>query len=300
MAHIVPYLVATIFIGLVGFVLRAARRSPYHVEPARYDLAYSQVADSQVSRIMLSASRRFSSLPSIHASRTSPIYRTLERKLVASGGAFGDSVEIFLGVQITCALISASIFVILLLTMPGLLFFIAAMLFAVALLAYPYDQVRRHVLERSEAVSSQLPDFAELLLMPISQGMGIVPALRFTTDRSKGFVAEEINAMLLMLESQTLEDARMPFTLAGSRLGTPEAISFCNALMMAYIESTEVAKNISAQAKSLRMSQFQKARALSKKLPVKLVLLFTVNLLPMLFTVILIPVAVGFSHSLGG
>jgi pilus assembly protein TadC len=300
MSHLIPYLVTALFIGIVGFVVRSARRSPYQVDPERYELAYSQVADSQVSRIMLSASRRFSSLPSIHASQSSALYRSLERKLVASGGAFGDSVEIFLGVQIAAAMTSAAILVILLLTMPGALWFIVGLLFAFGLLGYPYDQVRRRVMERADAVSDQLPDFAELLLMPISQGMGIVPALRFTTDRSEGHVADEINSMLLMLESQTLEDDRLPFTLAGNRLGTSEAISFCNALMMAHVESTGVAKNIAAQAKSLRLSQFQKSRATAKKLPVKLVILFTGNLLPLLFTVILIPVAVGFTKSFGG
>lgn len=297
---ITTYLLGGLFILVVAFLLRSSARSPYYIDPELYDRALAQAGDSLVSKIMISVSRRVSGLPSIHSLNSTPLYRAIERKLLAASGIYGGSVDIFLSVQIAAALFAAADLVALFVFNPSIPLFIVGLLVAVGVMMLPYDQVRKRVALRTDIVSSTLPDFAELLLMPLSLGMGVIPALRFTTDRLTGPVAEEMDAMLLLIESQSLEDERLPFVLAGAHLGTPEAMSFCNALMMAHLESMGVVANIAAQAKSLRVSQFQKTRALAKKLPIKLVVLFATHLLPMLFIAIMIPVVIGFIQAFRG
>lgn len=296
---IINYLIGALFILLVAWLVVSTVRSPYSVDDEVFDAALDAAGDSQVTRIMLTASRRFSSLPSIHSMRTTPFYRSLERKIMAGAGIYGGSVELFLSVQIGVTIISTAMLVGVVVFRPMLLASVAIVLFAVALLAYPFDQVRKRVADRAEIISDDLPDFAELLQVPIALGLGVLPALRFTVERSTGPVAEELGTMLTMLESRTHDDERAPFIVAGQRLGTPEAVNFCNALMVAQIESVSVSQNIAAQAQALRMSQFQRARARAKQLPIKLVFLFAFHFLPLLFIATLVPAATGLVHGLG-
>lgn len=243
---------------------------------------------SQVGRMLLGVSKRIGAVPAVQAATTSAQFRFLESKLLGAGGVYAASVEVFLAVQVLCLFIGAVMMV-------GLFFagvsgvpLFAGVVFAATISAYPYNTVSKKAKVRAEAVSRGLPEFAELLQMPLAGGMGVLPALAFTSERLTGPVSDEVRNLLIVLNSRALPEPEA-FKLAASRLGTSEAQAFFTALMQASLEGAKVAKNLAAQAAALRISAHQRARGEAKKLPVKLVIIIAVHLMPMLFAVALLP-----------
>jgi pilus assembly protein TadC len=131
--------------------------------------------------------------------------------------------------------------------------------------------------------------------MPLTIGQGIMPALRYTAEHLDGPVAEEVRNMLTILAAGTTSEADA-FSFAGERLGTPEARAFFQALLQALLEGTRVSETIAAQAESLRISTYQLQRIEVKKLPIKMVIMFGIHFLPLLFIVALVPTFYSLSH----
>lgn len=287
---------------IVLLILLAAAGAFYSrtVDPAHESdtAAWEQaIADeqSQVGRMLLNASRRLSNLPSIYNTANSPLHRALQERLLGAGGLYGSSVEVFLSVQAAAGFLAVMIlFGVWFATIP-VLFKAGGTVLALAFAAYPYSQVSKKAKERAVAVTNALPAFAELLQMPLSVGTGVLPSLRFTAERLEGPVAEEVQNLLVVLDSRSMDEVQA-FQLAGARLGTPDAVAFFNSLMAAQVEGDKLSRNLASQAENLRLQAFQAARTENRKLPVKLVVLMAIHLLPMLFVVILMPTFMSLAH----
>lgn len=251
--------------------------------------------ESQVGRILLNVSRPMATVPAIHSAAASPMYRNLQERLLGAGNIFGSSVEVFLSVQALCLFLGAVTLVAALSAGLSGILLMAAAAFGIGITAYPWNTVSKKATKRLDAVNRGLPEFAELLQMPLSAGMGVLQSLSFTAERLTGPVAEEVRVLLSNISSKSMNEAQA-FRLAGVRLGTPESQAFFTALMQAHIEGARVAQNLASQAEALRLSAHQRARSEVKKLPVKLVIILGLHIITALFIIILIPVFV----SLGG
>jgi Flp pilus assembly protein TadB len=242
---------------------------------------------SAVGRILLNVARPFSRSTILATEAATPQWRSLQRKLHASG-AFGSNVEIFLAVQVAAGLFAAMSVAFAAANSSSKLAVGAGLLLAGGLVGIPWNSVSKGAKRRTEAVLDNLPDFAELLLMPLAAGMGIPPALRFTAERIPGPVANEVIRMLDQIRVNPLEEEKS-FVQAGERLGVPEARAFFVALLQAHIQGASVVANLARQAEALRTTAFQRKRSALKRLPIKLVLIIALHLLPLMFILGILP-----------
>lgn len=222
----------------------------------------------------------------------STFYRAVSAKLAATGEKFyAGSVDLFVSVQVAAMLLSAGLIAGAVLFSPDAMAMAVVLLLALAISAAPYSQINEAAKKRSAAVRAELPAFAELLLMPVASGQGLISSLQFTVAQSKGVVADEVRKMLALINSRSMPEAQA-FAEAGASLGDASAIAFFNALYQAYEEGVPVAQTLRAQAEALRHQQHQEKRAAMKKLPNTVVVIMAVHLMPFIFIVVAIPTLV--------
>lgn len=275
---------------LIGYTLirpDGESREGLTADQAAWDRAASSEEDL-VGRILVGVSRPLAETKAVRDAAASPQWRWLDQKLGAAGGVFGSSVEVFLCVQLAALILAGAMIVLLLAFQAEGGPLLAGGLFAISLAVYPYNILTSRGKKRARLINRELPDFAELLQMPLNSGFGIIPALNFTAKDGEGPVSVEVRAMLAKMRAKPGNDAGA-FTEAGRNLGTPEAMSFFNALAQAHIEGAKVARNLAAQAAALRVAAYEQSRADNLKLPTKLIVVCGLHLMPMLLVVALLP-----------
>lgn len=288
---IIALVIISVLATLTAFLSSDIRRSG-ELSTDRQELWQSAIANerSAVGRILLNVARPVSRASLIQREAATPQWRALKRKLNASG-SFSSDVEMFISVQIAAAFIA-------LLGIAGAVAFsssglvlLTSIIFGSAIAAYPWNIVSKAAVKRTAAVLDNLPDFAELLQMPLTAGMGIAPALKFTAERLPGPVSSEVLRMLDVIRVNPSEEAAA-FIETGERLGVPEARAFFTALLQSQTEGASVSTNLSRQAEVLRAAAYQRRRSMLKRLPVKLVLIIGMHFLPLLFILGLLPTLV--------
>jgi len=276
--------------AIAAAIQRAGTSNPERPETsAAWERAIAEQNDSQVGRILLQTARPLANHPSIYGAGESAAYKSLQAKLFAAN-RFASNVEVFLAVQALALLAAAGIIATTLIASPainhnGVIF--VGIGVALSLAYYPYSTINDAAKKRAAEIGDNLPDFAELLQMPLAAGMNILEALNFTAARVHGPVSDEVTNLLVLIRSRSTkeEDA---FRHAAARLGTPEAASFFNSLAQAQIYGAKVRDQLAAQARALRKDAHQRSRAEIKQLPVKMVGIMAVFLLPLLFVVLLV------------
>ena len=243
--------------------------------------------DSQVSQMLTRAARPLAQVRSIHGQATSSQYRAVQNKLLAAGGQYSSNVEVFVTVQITALIIAGIVIVVGWLTTSGLQLAVFAV-FSIGIASYPWSNVSSNAKKRARQVTIELPEFADLLHMPLAAGMGVIPAITYTAERLEGHVADEAANLVRVIKTNPAEEENA-FLLAGHRLGTTEAKAFFSALMQAHVEGSRVLDTISEQSKAVRLAAHQQARAEIKKMPVTLVFVFALHFIISLFIIILLP-----------
>lgn len=277
---------------LVAFFTSDSRRSNITHSSQKQEMWENAISNekSAVGRILLQVARPVSRTTIISRESSTPQWRALRRKLGAAG-VFSSDVEIYLSVQ-TAAVMFGMLGIAITAASPSGILRLAGALVSVSVAAYPWNLVSKGAARRTKAVLDDLPDFAELLQMPLAAGMGIPPALKFTAERLDGPVSVEVLRMLDVIRVNPSEEA-VAFVEAGERLAVPEARAFFVALLQSHTEGASVAINLSRQAELLRASSYQRKRSELKRLPIKLVLIIGLHFLPVLFIIALLPVLSG-------
>lgn len=277
------FLVALCFAAISAFVSRrGTEHTDEQIESWKTAIA---TENSAIGRILLNVSRPVSRIPALYDQVPTRQYKALQSKLLAAD-VFNSDIEVFIAVQAGAAIVGVAAFICAVLMKSWLGLGVGG--FGAAIALYPYNIISKKAKAKDLAVSQGLPEFAELLQMPLSAGMGILPALKFTASRLEGPVADEVRNLDTILSTNRTQEAQA-FVYAGERLGTPEAKAFFGALLQAQVEGSKIIENLASQAQSLRVAAFQRQRAEIKKLPVRMVVMFGLHLLPLLFVVALIP-----------
>lgn len=279
-------------LGLVGLIislLYAFKNGKSVVEENAYERARDTETDA-LAKLLIGLGKPLGGLPFIH-DKESSLYRAVKRQLSLAGGAYGGSVEVFLSAIGAGALLAIAG---LLIGFIGVLPLWFAPVPGLVLFLLPISSVSRRARERQEEISRGLPEFAELLQMPLTAGMSVIASLEFTARNTKGPVSDEASNVVLLTKSRVLREDEA-FIQAGENLGTPEARSFFTALMQAYLEGSHVVRTISRQAKALRTAQYQREREKIKKLPVRLIFVFALHFLIPILVIIGIQLVSGFS-----
>lgn len=277
---------------LVSFFAADSRRNNITLSPHKQEMWESAISNekSAVGRILLQVARPVSRTTIISKESSTPQWRALRRKLGAAG-VFSSDVEIYLSVQ-TAAVMFGMLGIAFTAVAPTGLMRLSGAMLSVGIAAYPWNLVSKGAARRTKSVLDDLPDFAELLQMPLAAGMGIPPALKFTAERLGGPVSAEVLRMLDVIRVNPSEESAA-FVEAGERLAVPEARAFFVALLQSHTEGASVATNLSRQAELLRAAAYQRKRAELKRLPIKLVLIIGLHFLPVLFIIALLPVLSG-------
>jgi tight adherence protein C len=282
---------ALILTAILALAWRSARRGGVSrpADPSR-DAAWTAAhsTESAVGQLLLKVARPVSDIPTVYGAATSPQYRFLQSKLLA-GGTFGGLVEIYLGTQLAALAAGAVLALLALALQPGLMLSLALVIFAVGIAVWPWNRVQTSATRRAREVTAELPDFLELLILPISAGMGIKTAISTVADEFDGPVGTEMRLLVEMLNSGAVPE-RDAFEVTGERLGTAEGRSVLATLLNGEIGGSRVTADLQRQAATLRALNHQHRRETNKRLPVKLVVIFAVHLLPLLLIAILVPI----------
>jgi tight adherence protein C len=256
----------------------------------------AEVTSVGADKFFLAAARPLSNVPAIYERAISPQYRWLQSKLLASGGSWGNSVEVFLSVQVV-AIVIAVMMLAALATFDTTTFQKASVgLGAFGVLGWPYTQVSKRAKTRIEEVNDTLPIFTDLLQMPLAAGMGVLPAISFTLERMPaGHVHTELSHMLALQKSRSVTDAEA-FMMAGERLGTPEAKAFFTALMQAHTQGMTLAANLEKQAEALRDKAFEQRREKIMRLPTKVSIITAMHLMPLVLVVTMLPLVLSLGN----
>lgn len=294
---------AAIAAGLiVGILLVAWRLSDAGVKKeaaGAFKLAEQQEEKSFAGKWLVKLGYIFAGTPFANLDEESPGYRSLRFKIAASGNLFAGSVNVFVSTQIAACMLSAGALVVAMfsgLTGIALIFLIA---FALSFAFWPYQRLTSTGKKRKALVDQDLPDFAELLVMPLSGGMGVLSSLDFAAKRSNNLVSQEVRIMLASIASHAVGEEEA-FKEAGNRLGTSSAVAFFNTLAQSYTQGGGAADTLRKQAIQLRKLAYENTRAKLKLLPTKLVVVMGIHLMPTLFIVTLVPIAIQLTSGLGG
>lgn len=250
---------------------------------------------SPITRKVASLARPLARTRFVQRNATSSTFANLG-PMLSSTGMYGASAEVFWSLQVLAIAGAASIGGVLLAV--DLFWFWRFVLGALAALvvAYPYQSMKVAYDTRIDRVSSTLPDFAELLVLVLPT-MGVKAALSFCAARTDGPIAEEMTRLVQILAARP-SDERAVFVETAARLGPREAFSFLDALYTAYVENTKVVSALTAQAESMRRVAYQRRRAQMKKLPTKLVFVFALHFMPLLFILAFLPVVITMAGAL--
>jgi Flp pilus assembly protein TadB len=285
-------LVAGIFLGflLLNFIKRYTIKDDASFKLEEWDRALEQ-EPSQLAQFFLRTTRPLGAYPPLLRQASSPQYAFLQEKLLISG-SFYSSVEIFMAFEACTAFLALSLIIGVALSSLSLLYTLFIVFIAVLLVYLPYAHMENKADIKTRAVTQNLPDFAEMLLLPLRTN-SILASMIFTAEKVPGPVSDEILNLKAILDARALPE-KEAFELSGHRLGTSSAYSFLAALAQAHIEGGPVLTIIENQASTLRAEAFQAARAALKKIPNRIEILITLAAAPMLFTVIILPTVLAF------
>lgn len=273
-------ILGVVFVVVAGLIVVTTRRRDDRIDEDLFDNARDQFADSRVMRGALHAAQPLS--PFVPRDRQSTLYQAVEERILAAGGAYGGSVEVFLSVQLFMALAGTGL---MLLGVSGLVAPAVSLLLGLPVILLPWSRLNQQAKKRRMEVDAALPEFVDLLTMPLTSGITLLASLDFTSQRTTSVVAAEIENMLTLIRSRSMSEAEA-FEMCGERLGTPEAKSLMASLAQSHLEGTRVLDTLARQGESLRNMYFQRQREQMRKLPFQLVGVFAIHFLPTVFCVI--------------
>ena len=218
------------------------------------------------------------------------------KELVVASGMYGGHIEVFLAYQIAAVIVGCALEAVALFGDMSGMARIALGLVGVGVAAWPYNQVSQQAKKVAAEADLQLPEFVEILQVALASSMSIQPALGFALSQfPEGPVSRQVRWLLDTLEAGAMSEVEA-YAEAGQRIGSPEAAAFFSVLGQAAVSGARVSESLDRQAATLRVKSHQARRARMKRIPVTLVVAFTVHFLPLLFVITMLPLVSGFGE----
>lgn len=220
-------------------------------------------------------------------------------KIVATGDYSPNALDRFLAVRAISAIAAPIVFVVLLLALPldGLLKFMAAALFGIAVFMLPDIRLNRAVEEREKRIIRDLPSVLDLLTISVEAGLGFDQAVDRVIANVPGPLTQEFHRML----GETRAGASRADSLRAmeSRVNLPEVRSFLLAIIQADTFGVSIGRVLRAQAEEARIKRRQSAQERAMKAPVKMLIPIVLCIFPALFVVVLFPAVINIMENLG-
>ncbi|MEY2472267.1 MAG: tight adherence protein [Actinomycetota bacterium] len=177
-------------------------------------------------------------------------------------------------------------------SMKGLL---VAGLLGACLGVLPSSRVNSAATKRQKAVSKQLPDVLDLLVISIEAGLGFEQALERTVDAVPGPLSDEFSLMLGEVRAgATRADALRELS---DRVDEEDLRRFILAVLQADKFGVSIGRMLRNQADEVRTARRQKAQEQAQKAPVKMLIPMVFCIFPSIFIVIIGPAILNMIHN---
>ena len=164
-------------------------------------------------------------------------------------------------------------------------------------LAAPFMWLRRRSRNRRLAIWRSLPDAFDLITVCVEAGLALDAALKQVSSKLRGPLTDEISQVLR--EVGLGRPRREALEGLAHRVDVPEVDTFVSAVVQAEQLGTSLGRVLRAQSLTLRRQRRQKAEAVARRAPVKMVMPLVFFIMPTFFIITIGPVAVQLIDILG-
>ena len=222
--------------------------------------------------------------------------------LVQAGLRKPDAYKIFQGVKGGLAIAFAGVFLLIrYLFYPDMA--LISTIFGVILLAIagiygPELWLSRKIAARKLAVSDELPDALDLLVVCIESGMGLDQAIdRVCAEMSSSGPIISAEFKLLTLELRAGKARQEALRSLAERVGLDDLNSLTSLLIQADAFGISVGRTLRVYSDAMRIKRSQRAEEKAAKMPVLLLLPLILFILPALFVTIIGPAVIMFADT---
>jgi tight adherence protein C len=153
--------------------------------------------------------------------------------------------------------------------------------------------VRHRTRLRQQAIREAFPNALDLMQVAVQAGLGFDAALTRIAEEMRGahpVLAEDLGMMVLELRAGKPRD-RVLADL-GERTGVEEITAFATVMNQSMSYGTSISDALEVYAKEMRSKRMMRAEELANQLPVKMSVVMVLCLLPVLFIMIIGPIAI--------
>lgn len=154
----------------------------------------------------------------------------------------------------------------------------------------PLYIMRSKARARQVKIQKSLPDMLDLLYVSVEAGLGFDMALKRTTEKMPGPLAEEFNRGLDEINKGRKREEALRAVV--HRTGVDDLSSFISAVIQSEQLGSNIANVLRIQSSSMRQKRRQRAEEAAMKVPIKMLFPLVFFMLPALFVVILGPAVI--------
>lgn len=226
--------------------------------------------------------------------------RSMETKIIMAGKPRNWGVKEWLTLQAVTLLI-----------LPGGLYFLMSRLhapmkntllmtlsIAAIIILYPNMTLNSKIRNRQKEILKSLPDVMDMLTVSVEAGLNFDAALAKVTEKMPGTLSREFETVLQEIKvGRSKKDALYDMA---DRLSVQDLRSFIGAVVQADQLGVSLGRVLRIQAEQIRQNRKQRIQEQAMKAPVKILIPMVVFIFPVIFIVLLGPVAINLLDMFSG
>ncbi len=226
--------------------------------------------------------------------------RSMETKIIMAGKPKNRGVKDWLTLQAIFILIIPGGILLLMTQMHAPLKNILLMTIssAAAIILYPNMTLNSIIRKRQKEILKALPDVMDLLTVSVEAGLNFDAALSKVVEKMPGTLSKEFETVLQEIKvGRSKKDALYDMA---DRLSVQDLRSFIGAVVQADQLGVSLGRVLRIQAEQIRLNRKQRIQEQAMKAPVKILIPMVIFIFPVIFIVLLGPVALNLLDMFAG